>query len=1463
MSNYNNVYYYGDTTLNTITRNTLLNIININNSSSFKFMPIDVEDYTDYSSGTATYKLRLTGFNEQGVKTCLIVNDIQVYFDILITNECSNVGKLYDILEKGEITPLKIENIKAYPLFGFNESKKDYLRLHFVDLQTRKNAITLVRKYNCVTASDDMSCYYRKVSRDYNLKYADWILINRSNCKIIQDRYIYGYVNIDNISNYTGELTDSLKKDKCLIMTWDIETYTNTNTGEVPKPCNNTDNIFMICGSLHWGLDFVNSKPLYKFCIVDVDIPKATPNEITGEDNCDIQTIVCGSEINIIKAFGLLLKNLMPDILIGFNDHEYDWDWIIERSKSYGLLSWFYNQMTMVTKKNADDNYVYDRMVRKQPVKISPSETMFPKFLKCVGNLPIDIRIHFKKMYKKEEITKGSSLNFYLKINKLTQKVDLPHLKMFAIYERAVKKEDPNNEMDLVRYYCVIDSVSCFRLFAKQLVMSTLRENANLSYISLYDEYSYAGSMKIRNKIIKEAQGYGILCPNITREKIFTDKDKFSGAHVFDPIKGLESSRPVIPLDFKSLYPSIIIAFNLSPEKFTNDPEYAKELIEKGYDLYHIDFDFKEKHYDAWFIRHSCTNNTYGLIPTILRSLFASRISIQKQQKAMDLGSLDKSQITDELQFEYDRLEIKQKAIKVFMNSIYGVSGMDINPLFLLEQAVAITKTGRSLINTVANFVRELGFTVKYGDSVAKWTPIMILDNNINFNIHTVESIAELYGNSNWLPISNSDKEYCDLNIKIWSDLGWTNANRIIRHKLPIGKKMMRIITRIGLVDVTDDHSLLYEDLTEISPKDVNIGDRLLHHQLPNMVKDSIYNMVTADALEAQKTVIFANSHGLESYIEVNNNNYIITCSRPDIKYDNLESIKSIEIIDYSNDFYVYDFTTDNSHFAAGIGKMIVHNTDSVYLTAPDHYYTDLDELYNTNKLNKLDYWTKLVERSQNVAGEIRDTTNTYLEEIVKNNHIKMEDEEIKFPVMFTGKKKYAGIKHDKIPNFYPDKWFIRGIDIIKEGQPQISIDIGNRIMKRIFDVNKPDSVEVLQIVEEEFLDAIKNQEQWSIDHFIQSDAFRPLKKNVKVQTFVARMKDRHKLEKEINNKRITDNLEPIEYLYEPPSPGERFKYILTKQLEFFDLKGKKITLNKGERMEYPNVVVKNNLEIDIAEFLKSKIISIGARFINFYPQFQMHYNEIKKINNESDSEDEEEDLSELDKHAQKMAKKYLEKLINQFVIPPVNHNLLKRAYKDTEKQIKSKLGGNYDLIQRFELLGKTNNIHELRNIIRDITIDMINKERIDYIEQRNRLLLTNLNINYNSGVDITSTGKVTCNNIFKYYKLLNNIIKQDQISIDRYIMSMNLLEIHEYIKKYNITFEELVYKRRRVLIENEDECKTEDILESVNDFELLNKFYKKFNGELICLVENYVANRKLQERLNILKTKRIGNIII
>ncbi len=50
------------------------------------------------------------------------------------------------------------------------------------------------------------------------------------------------------------------------------------------------------------------------------------------------------------------------------------------------------------------------------------------------------------------------------------------------------------------------------------------------------------------------------VCENI-------EKRKYPGAYIFSPKKGIESRRPVTGLDFASLYPSLIMAYNLSPDK--------------------------------------------------------------------------------------------------------------------------------------------------------------------------------------------------------------------------------------------------------------------------------------------------------------------------------------------------------------------------------------------------------------------------------------------------------------------------------------------------------------------------------------------------------------------------------------------------------------------------------------------------------------------------------------------------------------------------------------------------------------------------------------------------------------------------------------------------------------------------------------------------------------------------------
>jgi hypothetical protein len=110
-----------------------------------------------------------------------------------------------------------------------------------------------------------------------------------------------------------------------------------------------------------------------------------------------------------------------------------------------------------------------------------------------------------------------------------------------------------------------------------------------------------------------------------------------------------------------------------------------------------------------------------------------------------------------------------------------------------------------------------------------------------------IMSIEELGRRGKWKPCSDRNKEFCELSsVESWTENGWINVERIIRHKLASHKKMVRVLTHTGVVDVTDDHSLLKPDGTEISSKTLNIGDSLLHAEYPPNDEKTIGDVVKA-----------------------------------------------------------------------------------------------------------------------------------------------------------------------------------------------------------------------------------------------------------------------------------------------------------------------------------------------------------------------------------------------------------------------------------------------------------------------------------------------------------------------------------------------------------------------------------------------------------------------------------------
>ena len=116
-------------------------------------------------------------------------------------------------------------------------------------------------------------------------------------------------------------------------------------------------------------------------------------------------------------------------------------------------------------------------------------------------------------------------------------------------------------------------------------------------------------------------------------------------------------------------------------------------------------------------------------------------------------------------------------------------------------------------------------------DSITFDSPCLI--KNIQTNMIEYKPICEIYDNDNWIKDELTGKEYNTCNKYLtWSSNGWTVIKSIMRHKLNDNKKIFRVNTHTGVVDVTEDHSLLDINSNEITVKDCKIKEtELLHNK--------------------------------------------------------------------------------------------------------------------------------------------------------------------------------------------------------------------------------------------------------------------------------------------------------------------------------------------------------------------------------------------------------------------------------------------------------------------------------------------------------------------------------------------------------------------------------------------------------------------------------------------------------
>lgn len=167
---------------------------------------------------------------------------------------------------------------------------------------------------------------------------------------------------------------------------------------------------------------------------------------------------------------------------------------------------------------------------------------------------------------------------------------------------------------------------------------------------------------------LSELERRRIVAPSVGREE---SEEAQHGGHVMEPVAGLH--RNVWVFDFKSLYPNLIRTFNIDPLAYVARPGADEDLIETPGGSF---------------------QRSPAILPGILDDLFPRR---EAARRAGD--------------------EVAAHAIKILMNSFYGVLGTRACRFYNPALANAITGSGREILLWSRRWFEQAGFPVLYGDT--------------------------------------------------------------------------------------------------------------------------------------------------------------------------------------------------------------------------------------------------------------------------------------------------------------------------------------------------------------------------------------------------------------------------------------------------------------------------------------------------------------------------------------------------------------------------------------------------------------------------------------------------------------------------------------------------------------------------------------------------------------------------
>ena len=332
--------------------------------------------------------------------------------------------------------------------------------------------------------------------------------------------------------------------------------------------------------------------------------------------------------------------------------------------------------------------------------------------------------------HRKRYMFAGVSCLDYLPLYKLFTYTQLSSYRLDAVaeYELGENKIEYSGtlndlyETDIDKFveYNIHDVRLVKRMHDKLDFIDMARGVCHVGHVPYED--IYFSSRYLEGAILVYLKNLGVVAPNKPPRPEKMGDDKFTGAYVQSPQRGKHDW--VFDLDITSMYPSVIMSLNISPETKLGKLKGwdAEEYIKGVKKTYTLESDGREKgkltetelkdFFDNNKVSVSSNGVLYrsdkkGLIPALLEKWFDTRVEYRKLMKKFgDAGDNEK----------YTYFKSRQLIQKVVLNSLYGVLGLPVFRFYDLDNAEATTLTGQELIK----FTKKIGnhfYNKELGDS--------------------------------------------------------------------------------------------------------------------------------------------------------------------------------------------------------------------------------------------------------------------------------------------------------------------------------------------------------------------------------------------------------------------------------------------------------------------------------------------------------------------------------------------------------------------------------------------------------------------------------------------------------------------------------------------------------------------------------------------------------------------------